>query len=161
MLSFLEDYGSHYLQDIVVGDVLYQVIALDRDQYRAAKASVASLGGLASPADFGRFYNSHLAPWLVRETGKVGVASGDRAVASILESELNTSGMFGSYPNLLVMADSPELTARLEAATESTEAVVGLNFASLRGWVRDPQVREYYDEIVDTHMALWEANMRR
>jgi hypothetical protein len=142
-----------------VGDVVYQVIALDRQQYNKAKSASSSLGAFTSPTDFTRFYDSHLAPWLVRETGKVEVASGDRTAADIAEAKLRTNGMFGSYPNIFVMQDSQDVTSMMEEATAETEAVVGLHFASLRSWVRDPQIRDYYDEIVDTHMALWEANM--
>ena len=43
-----------------------------------------------------------------------------------------TSGKFGSYPNIFVLQERPEVTARMEAATATTEAVVGMNFASLR-----------------------------
>ena len=30
-----------------------------------------------------------------------------------------------------------------------------------RSFVRDPQTRDYYDEVVDSMIALWEANIRR
>ena len=60
------------------------MIALYRDQFESAKSAAARLlssGAAASPGDFGRLFESHLAPWLVRETGKVEVASGDKASA--------------------------------------------------------------------------------
>lgn len=163
VLDFLENYGSHFVQDIVVGDMVYQVIALYRDQFESAKAAAARLlssSAAASPADFGRLYESHLAPWLVRETGKVEVASGDKEAHSIAKNDLVTNGKFGSYPNIFVLQERPEVTARMEDATEESEAVVGMHFASLRSFVRDPQTRDYYDEVVDSHMALWETNIR-
>jgi len=161
--DFLENFGSHYVQDIVVGDNVYQVLALYRDQYTAAKSAAARMlsSGATSAADLGRFFESHLAPWLVRETGKVKVASGDKAAMAIAKNDLVTSGKFGSYPNIFELQERPEVTARLEAATAATEAVVGMNFASLRSFVRDPQTRDYYDEVVDSMIALWEANIRR
>ena len=51
---------------------------------------------------------------------------------SIAENDLVTNGKFGSYPNIFVLQERPEVTARLEAATTATEAVVGMHFASLR-----------------------------
>ena len=59
---------------------IVQVLALYRDQYIAAKSAAARMlsSGSASASDLGRFFESHLAPWLVRETGKVKVASGDK-----------------------------------------------------------------------------------
>ena len=51
---------------------------------------------------------------------------------AIAKNDLVTSGKFGSYPNIFELQGRPEVTARLEAATAATEAVVGINFASLR-----------------------------
>ena len=51
---------------------------------------------------------------------------------AIAKNDLVTSGKFGSYPNIFELQERPEVTARLEAATAATEAVVGINFASLR-----------------------------
>lgn len=160
--EFLENYGSHYVQEIVVGDAVYQVIALYRDQYTAAKKAAGRMlsSGAASASDLGRLFKSHLAPWLVRETGKVQVASGDKAADSIAKNDLVTNGKFGSYPNIFVLQERPKVTARMEAATAASEAVVGMHFASLRSFVRDLQTRDYYDERVDAYMALWEANIR-
>ena len=60
------------------------MLALYRDQYTAAKSAAARMlsSGATSAADLGRFFESHLAPWLVRETGKVKVASGDKESSS-------------------------------------------------------------------------------
>ena len=55
-----------------------------------------------------------------------------QAAMSIAENDLVTNGKFGSYPNIFVLQERPEVTARLEAATTATEAVVGMHFASLR-----------------------------
>ena len=49
----------------------------------------------------------------------------------------------------------------LEQLGRDTTAVVSVHFASLKSYVGngDIQTREYYDEIIDTHSALWEANL--
>ena len=69
---------------IMIDDNPFQVLALYRDQYTAAKSAASRMlsSGATSASDLGRFYESHLAPWLVRETGKVRVASGDKASLS-------------------------------------------------------------------------------
>ena len=51
---------------------------------------------------------------------------------SIAKNDLVTNGKFGSYPNILVLQERPEVTARMEDATKESEAVVGMHFASLR-----------------------------
>ena len=162
VMEFTRNYGSHYIKDVVVGEMLYQVFALTKDQYASAKASnpgMFSGSGTATAPEFAAFYQSHLTPWNVRETGKIGVASGDIDVFRFVEEELQIKGQFGTYPNIFQLQENSALIDRLESLTASTSAIVGLNFASLRPWVPDIQTREYYDEIVDTQAALWEANL--
>ena len=55
-----------------------------------------------------------------------------QAADSIAKNDLVTNGKFGSYPNIFVLQERPEVTARMEAATAASEAVVGMHFASLR-----------------------------
>lgn len=160
-MEFTRNYGSHYIKDVVVGEMLYQVFALTSDQYANAKTAYSRSFSTSttSNAEFSSFYQSYLAPWNVRETGKIGVASGDIDVFRFTDEELSISGQFGTYPNLFQLQEHPALIDRLETLTSSTSAVIGLNFASLRPWVPDIQTREYYDEIIDTQAALWEANL--
>ena len=68
------------------------MLALYRDQYTAAKSAAARMlsSGATSAADLGRFFESHLAPWLVRETGKVKVASGDKERSLMLNLTVTT-----------------------------------------------------------------------
>ena len=48
-----------------------------------------------------------------------------------------------------------------EELGRDTTAVVAVDFASLKSYVGNGNIqsREYYDEIIDTHSALWEANL--
>ena len=49
----------------------------------------------------------------------------------------------------------------LEEFGRDTTAVVAVDFASLKSYAGNGniQAREYYTEIIDTHSALWEANL--
>lgn len=99
VLKFVRDYGSHFVQSITVGDVVYQVFALNPDQYEAAKRSMVGRPRISSD-EFQAFHTEHLAPWMVRETGTTLVASGDRSTLAFLDAELKDEGRFGSYSNI-------------------------------------------------------------
>merc|ERR1712180_224951 len=68
---FTEDYGSHYIKSLTVGDAVYQILALDRSNYLRAKNDVLINKQVT---DFDQIYEEYLAPWIVRENGKILVA---------------------------------------------------------------------------------------
>jgi len=163
VLNFVQKYGSHFLQSVTVGDAVYQVLALTRENMKALKASLRnSATGDLSLSQWNRLYDDFLAPWKVRETGNIRVASGDPNLSNFVDRELRLNAQFGSYPDLVgSLVSSPDKIRMLEQLGRDTKAIVGLNFAALKTFVGngDIQVREYFDEIVDTHSALWEANL--
>jgi len=161
VLNFVQKYGSHFLQSVTVGDAVYQVLALTKDSMNDLKASMGRRTNL-SLGDWNRAYDDFLAPWKVRETGEIRVASGDFELINFVEKELRLNAKFGSYPDLVgSLTSSPDNVRRLEQLGRNTKAIVGVNFAALKSFVGngDIQVREFFDEIVDTHSALWEANL--
>ena len=158
--NFVQKFGSHYLQSVTVGDAIYQVIALTKDNMMALKANVGQ--GPININDWSRIYDTFLAPWKVRETGDIRVASGDVQLTRFVEQELRLNAQFGSYGDLVgSLISNPEKVRMLEQLGRDTKAIIGVNFASLKPWVGggNIQIREYYDEIVDTNSALWEANL--
>lgn len=165
VLDFVQKYGSHFLQSVTIGDAIYQVLALTKDNMKALKGSRGGDGSSSSLSlnDWNRLYDDYLAPWKVRETGNIRVASGDVKLSNFVEKELRLNAQFGSYPNLVgELISSPEKVRMLEQLGRDTKAIIGVNFAALKTFVGngDIQVREFFDEIVDTHSALWEANLR-
>ena len=144
--TLVRKFGSHYVSRVDVGDVVYQVYALNPEQYAALKA--------ARPARLNDL-KAHLAAWAVKEVGRPLAASGDRDVLSFLEEDL----LDGSSPSLLRLLESPALLAELESLTDFSEAATGLSFSSLRQFVPDPVAREFYDGVVATNAALWQSNI--
>ena len=69
VLNFVMNYGSHYIRSVTIGDAIYQVLALTKEQMNALKASAGGVRKL-NINDWNRLYDNHLAPWKVRETGK-------------------------------------------------------------------------------------------
>lgn len=161
VLDFVQTYGSHYIQSVSVGDAIYQVLALTKENMSALKSAVGGRKSL-TVTDYNNLWESYLAPWKIRETGNVRVVSGDVALSRFVERELRISAQFGSYPALVnSLMENPEKAKMLDQLGRDTEAVVGINFASLKTHVGngDVQIRQFYDEIVDNNSALWEANL--
>jgi torso-like protein len=161
VLEFVENYGSHYIRSVTIGDAIYQVLALTKEQMNELKAATRGVKRL-SLNDWSRLYEDHLAPWKVRETGNVRVASGDVRLQRFAEEQLRVNAQFGSYANLVNgLTKNPTNVQMLEELGRETAAVVAVEFASLKSYVGNGniQAREYYGEIIDTHSALWEANL--
>jgi len=161
ILKFVKNYGTHYFRSVTVGDAIYQVFALSKEQMQSLSASY---GGQRrrdlSLADWPALHEKYLAPWLVKETGEIKAASGDVDVERFLEQELRIEGQFGSYPNLIEgLIKNPGNVQTLEDLTTKNSAVIGLEFATLRDFFPSIEVREFYDETFAAQSALWGANM--
>ena len=59
MKDFVENYGSHYIRSLTIGDAVYQILALDRPQYNRAKNDVLVEKKVS---DFTEIYDNYLAP---------------------------------------------------------------------------------------------------
>ena len=69
VLAFVENYGSHYIKSVTIGDAIYQVLALTKEQMNDLKVATKGVKRL-NLNDWNRVHDDHLAPWKVRETGK-------------------------------------------------------------------------------------------
>ncbi len=151
VLAFTRRFGSHYVDEVSVGDSIYQVYALQRPQIEALKRSLGrDRQHSFSGAEFRAVADGVLAPWNVREVGRPLAASGDSRVQALLDE----SGV----RDLFSLSD-PALVTKLEEATRDTEAVVGLRFASVRRFIPEGPARAVYDTVLRTNAILWEANI--
>jgi len=160
LLKFVKNYGTHYFKSVTIGDAIYQVFAVSKDQMQKLKSS---LGGRKTVGlrEWSSLHENYLAPWLVKETGELRAASGDKNLQRFMDSELRINGQFGSYPNLIEgLIRNPGNVEMLEELTSEATAVIGLDFSSLRDFFPSIQVREFYDETFAAQSALWGANIR-
>lgn len=161
VLDFVQRYGSHYIRDITVGEAIYQAFAISHDQFQNLQGFLGTKSSPIGLDDWKRVFENYLAPWLVRETGEVKAASGDNQLQKFLDEELRIQGQVDTYPNLVEsLARKPSLASKLESLTSSTMSVIGLNLASLRTFVVDPQTRLFFDETINTHSSLFEVNVK-
>ena len=154
--KFVQAHGSHYIQSLDVGDAVYQILALDRPSYRRAKNDVLVEKKVT---DFDRIYDEYLAPWIVKENGKIMVASGDPQARDFLKRSAVKQLQFSSYPSIFEIRKQPGLMQELERLTHDTTAVIGLKFKSLGSLINNIETEEFYKEIVNTELALWEVNI--
>lgn len=154
--DFAENYGSHYIRSLTIGDAVYQIIALDRPQYIRAKTDVLVEKKVS---DFNKIYEEYLAPWIVKESGRVQAASGDSRVAEFLDERVVTKTQFNSYPSIFEIRKNERLLDELETLTRNTEAVIALAFRSIGALLPTVQAQDYYNEIVNTALTLWEVNI--
>ena len=154
--TFTEDFGSHYIRSLTVGDAVYQILALDRTKYLRARQEVLVDKKVT---DFNQIYEQFLAPWIVKESGKVQAASGDPRVKELLNSRAVTNTQFSSYPSIFEIRKNARLLEELEFLTANTQAVTALAFRSIGALLPSVQAQDYYNEIVNTQLALWEVNI--
>jgi len=154
--NFVQTYGSHYIKSLTIGDAVYQILALDRPAYNRAKNDVLVEKKVK---DFNQIYDEYLAPWLVRENGKVQAASGDKAVKAFLENKVMKQLRFATYPSIFEIKKRPELMDELEFLTGSTEAIIAMAFSSIGSLLSKIQEQIFYNEVVNTQLALWEVNI--
>jgi len=153
--NFVKNYGSHYIKSLTVGDAVYQILAMDRSSYARAKTDVLVEKRVT---DFDEIYENYLAPWIVRENGQILAASGDPRVGEFLAKKAVKQLKFNAYPSLFEVRKQPLLLDELEFLTEDTKAVVALDFRSL-GSLLPIRDQEFFKEIVNTELALWEVNI--
>ena len=154
--DFVENYGSHYIRSLTIGDAVYQILALDRQHYNRAKNDVLVEKKVS---DFTEIYENYLAPWIVKENGRVQAASGDDRVAEFLAERVVMRTQFSSYPSIFEIRKNAGLLTELESLTRNTEAVISLAFRSIGALLPTVQAQDYYNEIVNTLLALWEVNI--
>jgi len=154
--QFIQNFGSHYIETLTIGDALYQVLVLERPAYARVKNDVLVSKRVS---DFDRIYDDYLAPWLVKENGRILVASGEPRVMDMLKEQAVKRLQFSNYPSIFEIRRQPGIMDELEFLTAETTAVVGLNFRSLGSLLASPHTQDFYKEIVNTELALWEANI--
>merc|ERR1712088_939993 len=133
--SFTEDFGSQYIR-------ARQEVLVDK-----------------KVTDFNQIYEQFLAPWMVKESGAVQAASGDPRVKALLDTRAVTKTQFSSYPSIFEIRKNARLLDELEFLTAGTQAITALSFRSIGALLPSVQAQDYYNEIVNTQLALWEVNI--
>merc|ERR1719234_3004820 len=96
---------------------------------------------------------------MVKESRAVQAASGDPRVKALLDTRAVTKTQFSSYPSIFEIRKNARLLDELEFLTDGTQAITALSFRSIGALLPSVQAQDYYNEIVNTQLALWEVNI--
>lgn len=94
-VEFMNKYGTHYINNYVTGNSLYQVFVFNKRNYKDLKERLKSKGIAAlSQLDL---YN-YFAPWYAEHLGKIRCASGNSTVEKWASKKLRLSYYIFTYP---------------------------------------------------------------
>ncbi|KAF6216683.1 hypothetical protein GE061_001029 [Apolygus lucorum] len=153
--NFVKNFGSHYVTSYVTGNSLYQVLVYSPRVYNQLKArlqdsGLSSLGNAEMVTLF--------SPWYAEHLGLVLPASGNATLAQWAKSALSITSYFFTYTSLLKLRSNITLLRELDTLL-GNEAVLKLNLRTLGPIFKEDNKRDWFVEVLDNNLKLWEVNM--
>lgn len=181
-VQFMNTYGTHYINSYVTGNSLYQVsrtntrnftkttsnnlifflslcviqvFVYTKQNYQHIKERLKTRGVAAlSRLDL---YN-YFAPWYAEHLGQIRAASGNTTVEAWAHRKLRLSYYLFTYVSLLKLHGNGGLLRTLDGLL-GNEAILALDLKTLTTMFKEPKKREWFQEIIDNYLKLWEVNM--
>uniref|UniRef100_A0A1B6KRP8 MACPF domain-containing protein n=1 Tax=Graphocephala atropunctata TaxID=36148 RepID=A0A1B6KRP8_9HEMI len=158
VIEFIKSFGSHYVRSFVTGNTLFQVFVYSPAIYSRIKEVMKVRGVSALSSEE---IDSYFSPWYAEHTGRILAASGNSTLESWAEQNLRTQFYFFMYSSLIKLhhQDSSELLRDLNRLM-GNEALLQLDLRTLAPVFKDPARRQWFEEVIDNNLKLWEVNMR-
>lgn len=102
--------------------------------------------------------SNYFSPWYAEHTGRIKVASGNRTIEAWAAARLRTRYYIFTYPSLLRIHGDHQLL-RLLNEFLGNEAILEMNMRSVSPAFKDPAKRQWFDEVLDNFLQLWDSNM--
>ncbi|XP_055314795.1 torso-like protein isoform X2 [Sitodiplosis mosellana] len=154
-IQFMASFGTHYINSYVTGNSLYQVFVYSKQNYQHIKDRLKTRGVAAlSRLDL---YN-YFAPWYAEHLGQIRAASGNGTVEAWAHRKLRLSYYIFTYVSLLKLHGNGNLLRQLDNLL-GNEAILSLDLKALTTLFKEPKKREWFQEIIDNYLKLWEINM--
>ncbi|XP_031337222.1 torso-like protein [Photinus pyralis] len=132
-----------------------QVFVYERTVYREIKERLKTHGiSNLSSVELSNFFS----PWYAQHMGKIKVASGNKTVESWCHTKLRVHYYIFSYPSLLKIHSNPQLLSVLNGLLQN-EALLQLDMRSLAPAFKDPEKQQWFEEVLDNYLKLWEVNL--
>lgn len=132
-----------------------QVFVYSKQNYQHIKERLKTRGVAAlSRLDL---YN-YFAPWYAEHLGQVRAASGNSTVEAWAHRKLRLSYYIFTYVSLLKLHGNGHLLRQLDSLL-GNEAILSLDLKALTTLFKEPKKREWFQEIIDNYLKLWEINM--
>lgn len=105
--------------------------------------------------------NSYFSPWYAEHMGRVLSASGNTTLESWADDNLRTQFYFFVFSSLIKLhhPDNAALLRDLDKIL-GNEALLQLDLRTLAPVFKDPVKRQWFEEVIDNNLKLWEVNMR-
>jgi torso-like protein len=141
----LESHSAFVLQVFVYTPRIYRTI---KDRFKTRGVSDLSSVELAS----------YFSPWSAEHIGKIQAASGNATVEEWATEHLRISFYLFTYNSLLKLHENASLLRKLDGLLRN-EALLQLNLRTLSPAFKDPVKREWFHEVIDNNLKLWEVNL--
>ncbi|XP_049791805.1 torso-like protein, partial [Schistocerca nitens] len=155
VVNFVRSFGSHYVAAYVTGNSLYQVFVFTPQIYRRIKQLLKTQG----VSDFSNEeLSNYFSPWYAEHIGAIQSASGNATVEAWAADNLRQHFYFLAYSSLLKLHGNAPLLRRLDGLLRE-EALLQLDLRTLAPAFQDAARRQWFLEVVDNYLKLWEVNM--
>ncbi|GLH11181.1 Torso-like protein [Gryllus bimaculatus] len=134
---------------------LFRVFVYSQQIFRNLKQRLKTQGATElSNSDLASFFS----PWYAEHIGRIQSASGNATVEAWAARELRVHYYFYAYQNLLKLNGNAKLLRVLDGLL-GNEALLQLDLRTLVPAFKDPTKRQWFQEVVDNYLKLWEVNM--
>ncbi|XP_063989057.1 torso-like protein [Diachasmimorpha longicaudata] len=155
VITFIKNFGSHYISSFVTGNSLYQVFVYTPQVYRGIKERLKTHG----VADLSsRELRNYFSPWYANHMGAIQSASGNKSVEAWAIDSLRVEYYIFTYASLLKLHGDASLLGELDGLLNN-EAVLQLQLRTLAPHFKDAERRDWFLEVIDNYFKLWEVNM--
>lgn len=155
VISFIRNYGSHYIASYITGNSLYQVFVYTPQVYLRIKERL-KIRGVSELSTLE--LNNYFSPWYAEHMGAIQSASGNRSVEAWAVERLRVRYYIFSYASLLKLHGDAALLRQLDGLL-GNEALLQLQLRTLAPIFKDLKKREWFLEVIDNYFKLWEVNM--
>lgn len=154
-MEFIRSFGSHYIASYVTGNSLYQVFVYPPNVYKRIKERLKTRGVAdLSNVELASFFS----PWSAEHIGTIQAASGNSTVEEWAIENLRVHFYFFTYTSLLKLHGDANLLRKLDGLLLN-EALLQLNLRTLTPAFRDNARKQWFNEVIDNYLKLWEVNM--
>nr|BAN21223.1 conserved hypothetical protein [Riptortus pedestris] len=163
VMQFIKTFGSHYISSYSTGNSMYQVIVYSPKIYRKLKEKILSAGILEALGS--SEINAMFSPQYAEHMGIVQTSSGNNTLIEWAQSTLQSSYTISSedsaneinYTSLLKLYKNSKLLKELKMLL-GNEALLHLNLKTVEPVFKDEKTRNWFVEILDNNLKLWEVN---
>ena len=101
---------------------------------------------------------SFFSPWSAEHIGNIQVASGNTTVEEWATENLRVHFYLFTYTSLLKLHENASLLRKLDSLL-GNEALLQLNLRTLSPAFKDSVKKQWFHEVIDNYLKLWEVNM--